>query len=409
MGRTEWWSDGELFMTTAVKLAPQQMAQRIAYIGAYPLARPPQGGVESAYQALFGLMLEQNLQLNIQVLTSGEGEEQLFDGRLVVRGGLPMHYFLARLRGFPIEQRNIARFVQKLSPRTVVMTSGAYAFLAVEAAKHQNLSVLFTIHGIAEYDVMRERKPWLRKTISARQLRQMTKRAALAADHVVAISGYSAEYVRGLGRTNSTTVIPNAVDPLFEEIRYSNPQTANRLLFVGNLLPLKGLHHLLEAMAILKPRLPNMELTVVGPASDPSYSDELKMRAKDLNLNVSWLGALDKKQVRETMLKSDLLVLPSLIENLPQVLQEAAALGLPFVASNVGGVADLVPTTLQKEVLVHSGNENMLAERIADLLGQPKKLQDIGASLRSYVTATLSNPVVAKKTLDICRVFWEKS
>ena len=130
-----------------------------------------------------------------------------------------------------------------------------------------------------------------------------------------------------------------------------------RLLTVGALAEKKGQAHLLDALAELSTRR-EATLDLVGGGE---LREELEAQARRLGLTeaVRFHGEVPKERVAELMGDADLFVLPSLHENLPCVLIEAMASGLPSVATRVGGVPELVDP--QAGVLVAPADSAALA------------------------------------------------
>jgi glycosyltransferase involved in cell wall biosynthesis len=176
-----------------------------------------------------------------------------------------------------------------------------------------------------------------------------------------------------------------------------------RLLFVGNVQPLKGLHTLLEALPKVKARIPSVSLHVAGPVLDEVYADTLREQVWALGLEdaVFWMGSLDKPTILQEMLEADALVLPSQTENLSQALQEAGSIGLPFIASNVGGIKDLVPHGLEGAVLVEPHDAAGFASRIVALLQDDAHEAEVASGLRAHMRANFSNERVAAQTLAL--------
>ncbi|MBW8295258.1 glycosyltransferase family 4 protein [Sphingopyxis sp.] len=114
-----------------------------------------------------------------------------------------------------------------------------------------------------------------------------------------------------------------------------------RLLFVGRLSPEKGLFGLLDALAALAASGLEFELTIVG---DGPLHASIRARVSKLNLGerIRFSGGLPEAATLAEIARSDILVLPSLMEGLPVVLIEALALGRPVVASRVAGVPELI-------------------------------------------------------------------
>ena len=119
--------------------------------------------------------------------------------------------------------------------------------------------------------------------------------------------------------------------------------------------PIKGIHFVLEAMPLILKRFPQTKLYIAG--QDITKADTIKQKIKlssyakyirdlikeyKLGDSVIFTGLLDEKQMCERYLKSNVFVCPSSIENSPNSLGEAMILGVPCVASDVGGVSDML-------------------------------------------------------------------
>lgn len=119
---------------------------------------------------------------------------------------------------------------------------------------------------------------------------------------------------------------------------------------------------------------PNTTFVFLG---DGELSDELKNMASKLNLKekVKFLGW--RQDVAEVMSVFDLFVLPSLNEGMGRVLVEAMALGKPVVASNVGGIPDLVIHG-KNGCLVPPGDAQSLSAAISDLIEDPERGRKMG-------------------------------
>jgi glycosyltransferase involved in cell wall biosynthesis len=133
-------------------------------------------------------------------------------------------------------------------------------------------------------------------------------------------------------------------------------QDAEIVLYVGNLNHTKGLRELLRACVALSSRRPRLELTVIGEGA---------LRA-ELNSGppVRLLGRRSSEEVAMWMAAADVFCLPSYSEGCPNVVLEALACGRPVVASDVGGIPELVNE--QNGILVPPRNW----ERLADALEQ---------------------------------------
>lgn len=196
-----------------------------------------------------------------------------------------------------------------------------------------------------------------------------TKRYAEAANafrsasHVLPVSH---KIINGIeNHTNTTishksTVIRNAVDTRIFNYRPGNP--SNDIIFVGRNAQVKDIPTLLQAFAIVSGLSPGTRLHLVG---EGDYYD-LEALVKELNIekNVVLYGGLSKQEISSIMQECKLLVLSSHMENSPCVIGEAHCCGLPVVATNVGGVTELI---LEGEV-VDPGKHELLSQKILESL-----------------------------------------
>ena len=166
------------------------------------------------------------------------------------------------------------------------------------------------------------------------------------------------------------------------------PPRPLRLLFVGAVIPTKGLHILLDALD----GFPSGQLTlsVVGPSPRfhraPLYSE--KMRARARGIGVRWLGVLPQEALFALYRAHHLLVVPSIWpENAPMVIEEALSAGLPVVASRVGGIPEFVHDG-ETGTLVAPGDPSALRRALRRYLESPERLrrQIRNASLRTRPT-----------------------
>lgn len=125
------------------------------------------------------------------------------------------------------------------------------------------------------------------------------------------------------------------------------PPSSPIILFVGRVVPEKGLHVLLRAVSQLSTS--DLRVVVAGPAGerreDREYAVELKNLAEGLGKGrVQWTGAVTDAKLRALYDTADVLVVPSLWpEPAPMVAIEAMAHGCPVIAARVGGIPYLVP------------------------------------------------------------------
>ena len=161
---------------------------------------------------------------------------------------------------------------------------------------------------------------------------------------------------------------------------------------VGTLTPRKGQLDLLRAFTQVLCRRPSTKLVMVGGTDGPdgdAYAERLRkyVSAEKLDEHVTFTGW--RSDVASILCQLDLLVLPSFNEGLPRAVLEAMALGLPVVATNVGGTSELVVDG-QTGLLVPAGDPDALATAIAAILDDPERARSMGRLGRERVEKNFS-------------------
>lgn len=133
-------------------------------------------------------------------------------------------------------------------------------------------------------------------------------------------------------------------DQLAARQRLDLPHQKTLLLSVAKLAEVKGIHHLIEAVALLRQQRPDLLLIIVSNTSDAAYAGRLQAQVAQSQLTemVRFVGPQPHAALRDWYNACDLFCLGSLREGWPNVLLEALACGKPVVASRVGGVPEVI-------------------------------------------------------------------
>lgn len=118
------------------------------------------------------------------------------------------------------------------------------------------------------------------------------------------------------------------------------PADRRLLLWVGRMVPVKGLDTLLAACQVLKEKVADYQLYLIGDGPQRS-SLAAEVERRNLSAHVTFVGVVPHDQLGPWFQAADLTVLPSRSEGIPNVLLESLACGTPFVASAVGGVPEI--------------------------------------------------------------------
>jgi len=174
---------------------------------------------------------------------------------------------------------------------------------------------------------------------------------------VVAISSYTQSNIAQY--TDRTWLVPNAVHPSFFGIP-RHPDTTPRILCLANIGPRKNQIGLIQALdSLAKSRPLRLVFGGGGNEADPYYREFTQMVTAR-----SWceyVGPLDRIALQTQMSRATIGILPSFEDNCPMVVLEAAAAGLPFAASRVGGVPDLIQHNVDGLLFDPSSNTEILA------------------------------------------------
>lgn len=184
---------------------------------------------------------------------------------------------------------------------------------------------------------------------------------------ILPVSNALKEAIEAYGIRNKFQVVPNVVNTeIFYPLSSRNQSgDKKRVLMVGNLIPVKGIPYLLRALARIKEERRDFALDIVGDGANRGEYEEL---TKELSLEdmVNFHGLKLKEEVPKFMRSCDFLVLPSLCETFGAVIVEALASGKPVVASDVGGIKEIINEDLG--VLVPPRDINKLQQAIEFML-----------------------------------------
>lgn len=168
-----------------------------------------------------------------------------------------------------------------------------------------------------------------------------------------------------------------------------------RIAFVGNLFPVKGIENLIYALKILVGMFSDVELDIVG---EGFLEKPLKLLVdkNGLQQRVKFLGVLEPEAVAALLKSVNVLCLPSYSEGMPNVIVEAFACGIPVVATNVGGIPELVNADMG--ILVEPGSVESLVNGLKMALTREWDRSSIRKNISHYTWDEL-----AKRNLEMLK------
>jgi glycosyltransferase involved in cell wall biosynthesis len=180
--------------------------------------------------------------------------------------------------------------------------------------------------------------------------------------------------------------------------KYNLPANAVVCLAAGRLVWAKAHDDLINAIAIAREKNKNLYCFIAG---DGELEDELQEQARRLGIQEYVLlpGHIDHNELLACLKASDLYVMPSRTEGTPVALLEAAVFGKPIVASDVGGIPELVFNE-EHALLVEVGNVSALAQAILRVAGDVTFAHRLGEQARARVEANFSLARQAQLTAE---------
>jgi glycosyltransferase involved in cell wall biosynthesis len=290
--------------------------------------------------------------------------------------------------------RRLGEIVRAVKPDLIhAHSSKAGAVARAWRLLHPRTPVLYTPHGYSfagHFTSNAERRAY----------REAERIMAPLTSRVLSVCGAEARLARSIGPANRVRVVHNGIDPIADgpvDMRMRELAQRGPVACAVTLLrPGKGLETLIDAMPATLAACPDAQVAIVGDGPD---MQALARRASDRGVGqaIHFLGAIaDPVSV---MREADLLVHPSWAEAFPYVILEAMSVGLPIVASDVGGISEAVSDG-NSGLLVPRADSSRLAAALSELLGDPalrRKMSQNGRRIQqtSFTRGAMVDGVVA--------------
>jgi len=349
------------------KPANQARNYKIAYV----IDGLSMGGAERLMVPILKHLSQTNFEAHVCALQSKDGNPMADEIRAL---GIPVNCLdIEHLRDWNALPRLI-RYL-KANDIDLVHTQLEFAnILGNISARFLHLPSVCTIHVMPSLDVKTKSK--LHQKLEWFVLNHFCNR-------VISVSEEARQYhlhISGASPSRVSTIY-NGIDlsnflSLERDLERANvrteleiPYDANLLTTVAVLRPQKGIQYMIRALPAILASNPNTYYLVAG---DGSHRDILVEEVNKSGVSDRVIFAGMRKDVPRLLTASDIFVLPTLTEALPTVLAEAMAARLPIIASQVGGVPEMI-TDGQNGCLVGPEDVEDLAQACMDLLTNPEK------------------------------------
>jgi glycosyltransferase involved in cell wall biosynthesis len=370
---------------------------KVAMVGPYPNG-PITGGIEavSAYLT-WGLARRRDVELHVVTVTDGPRMSEPNDVHVHAIATAPRW---RRASLYWRERRAIASILRKIEPDVVhVQGQNFYAAGALGA----KIPSVITLHGMLhkEARIYNQRggplagaSKLLRGSFNAYFERQ----ALLHASDLIVISPYVSESIRDMTSARMHRIDNPVADDFFG---LGSDEVPGRLFFAGPLEPRKGIHRLVEAVALLQQATPDVHLRIAGNTVDGEYARQLLQDVTDLGISgrVSFLGIISQDDLLDEYRQASLIVMASEEETSPMLLEQAMAAGKAVVAPDVGGIRFVVEQGVTG-TLVAPNDEKALADAIGQLLIDDSTRWTMGIEGHKAALARFSIDAVADQTVS---------
>ena len=317
---------------------------------------------------------------------------------LIRARGIPVHVVQEEALSFPGLLRKVDRAIRELRPQIVHSHRYKENTLSYLLSPRNRYRCVVTLHGYEPPSALSARARLAVWRAAAQLL------ARLVGTRFVSVSADLRD-ILGLPPTRCE-VIPNGVvvpdDPRANPsgVRAGADERASRTIgWMGRFVSIKGLPLLLDAVSLLVRRGYEINLLLVG---DGPEKENLISRITDLGIEdrVELTGFVESP--KQQLQRMDIFVLPSEHEGVPLSLLEAMALGIPSVASQVGGIPEVVRSG-SDALLVEGRAPETWASELATLLDAPEACSAMGKRGRTRVIRSFSVERMTERYVEIYR------
>lgn len=203
-------------------------------------------------------------------------------------------------------------------------------------------------------------------------------------DIITAVSPTVASELNGYGVDSSKVkVLWNGVDEKTFSPTANKEKLEKYVLYTGVLRARKGLFDLIKCAILVRKTIPDIKFVICGTGPLLQQLTE-QVRNVGLEEQVIFLGRVDRKKFIQICQNATIQVVPSIYEGLPTVLLEAMACGLPVVATNIGGIRDIISSNVNG-LLVPPGSPVKMAKMIEILWTDQSLRKKLGNNARETI------------------------
>jgi len=303
-----------------------------------------------------------------------------------------------------VNQNDYVKRLKQYNPKVIHAHFGVDAIYAMKIAKQLKIPLVTTLHGFdvttTNISFLLSKKPAFINYLLFR------KKLAKNGDLFIAVSNFIRDRAIDLGFPKDRIVTHYM--GIYTRVKVRNSQkSGDRILHVARLVEKKGTLYLIKAFQKVVEKNRDVKLIIIG---DGYLKDSLKKLSEKLGIknSVEFLGAIENQEVLMQIEKSDIFTLPSITakngdsEGLGMVFLEAGIRGLPIVATDHGGIPEVVKDGFNG-YLVQERDIDMLADKLNFLLENRDIREKFGQNSISFIRENFNIEKQSAKLEEIYR------
>jgi glycosyltransferase involved in cell wall biosynthesis len=364
---------------------------------------PHKGGMETYVRELFSGLKD----IDVTIITSNSENSPKFERKF----GMNIYRFECRnlmRKTYPVikfsEYKNIEKLIEKNKFNYIITHTRFFntSIIGCKMANKFNIPLIHFEHGTKHSPI---KNPIFRfggiiydHTIG----RQIIKKS----DKLVGISHASEEFIKHLYKKAKTTCIYNSLDTKqFTKISINEQHKIKKrlgiksekiIIFVGRVIFAKGAQDLLETIKVIN--TDNREKIKVIVIGDGNYLNELKIK-------YPWaifMGQKEPEEIIKYLSIADIFVNPSYAEGLPTSVLEAGSIGLPIIATDVGGTKEIIDDG-ENGFLITPKDVDELRGRIGELLYNKKLRERFSRDIKKKIDKEFDWKISRKKLYQVLK------
>jgi glycosyltransferase involved in cell wall biosynthesis len=290
-------------------------------------------------------------------------------------------------------RKKIRNIVKDFNPDIVHVQGNGTILLSTLGLKKNN--IIITQHGILKNELKQQ------ATIKGKLSYSINIITEIICTRKINNWIYISEYNKRLLKRNvKNKLIYNPVNKDFFNVP-DTEKNNNKLVYIGGIMKRKGLLDLINVLKDLNQKGINYFLDVIGGVVDQNYKDDIDkiVNENQLHNKIKFHGWKSQKDIIRILKDINILVLPSYQETLPVTIAEAMAAGKIVIATNVGGISEMIEDG-KSGFLFEKGNAKQLEKILSTIKNIPALRKKISDNARNRARKMFSAVSVAKQTSE---------